>query len=86
MVENIIYKDKVIDEREFGFYIISNIIVDDERLNAYDMAVYNVLARCANRESKACYPSMATICRKTGIKSRNTVKKSINHLVELGYL
>jgi len=86
VVENIIYKDKVIDEREFGFYIISNIIVDDERLNAYDMAVYNVLARCANRESKACYPSMATICRKTGIKSRNTVKKSINHLVELGYL
>ena len=86
MVENIIYKDKVIDEREFGFYIISNIIVDDERLNAYDMAVYNVLARCANRESKECYPSMATICRKTGIKSRNTVKKSINHLVELGYL
>lgn len=86
MIENIIYKDKVIDEREFGFYIISNAIVDDERLNAYDMAVYNVLARCANRESKSCYPSMATICKKTGIKSRNTVKKSINHLVELGYL
>ena len=86
MIENIIYKDKVIDEREFGFYIISNVIVDDERLNAYDMAVYNVLARCANRESKSCYPSVSTICRKTGIKSRNTVKKSINHLVELGYL
>jgi hypothetical protein len=63
-------------------YRVDNIIVDEyaEKIGAIGVAVYNVLARHADRETGLCYPSIGLIARKLKL-GRTTVKKYLRILL-----
>jgi hypothetical protein len=63
-------------------YRVDNIIIDDygEKIGAIGVAVYNVLARFADRQTGICYPSIGTIAKKLKL-GRTTVKKYLRILL-----
>ncbi|PHC21701.1 helix-turn-helix domain-containing protein [Bacillus wiedmannii] len=75
----------LVDRRRRGFFIIDNEIVDDTRLTHKEMAIYMVLCRHLNQETGSCFPSLSTIGKKVGM-SKNTIIKSLNLLIECGYV
>lgn len=75
----------LIDRRRRGFFMIDNEIVDDSKLSHKEMAVYMVLCRHLNQETGSCFPSLSTIGKKVGM-SKNTIIKSLNLLIECGYV
>jgi hypothetical protein len=64
-------------------YRVDNIIVDEyaEKIGAIGVAIYNVLARHADRETGLCYPSIGTIAKKLKL-GRTTVKKYLRILLK----
>lgn len=56
----------------------------DLKLSTFEKLVMLALADCANDEGE-CWPSIATLCRKTGAGER-TVQRSINSLILQGML
>ena len=64
-------------------YRVDNIIVDEyaEKIGAIGVAIYNVLARHADRETGICYPSIGTIAKKLKL-GRTTVKKYLRILLK----
>lgn len=78
------------DQREQEWYWTNNEFVDHygEIVGTHAVAVYSVLCRHANNDTQKCFPSMETIGRKAGIKSRKTVSKAIEilskfHIIEV---
>lgn len=73
------------DQREQEWYWTNNEFVDHygEIVGTHAVAVYSVLCRHANNDTQKCFPSMETIGRKAGIKSRKTVSKAIEILAKL---
>jgi hypothetical protein len=63
-------------------YRVDNIIIDDyaEKIGAIGVAIYNVLARYADRQTGICYPCIGTIARKLKL-GRTTVKKYLRILL-----
>jgi hypothetical protein len=63
-------------------YRVDNIIVDDyaEKIGAIGVAIYNVLARYADRQTGICYPCIGTIAKKLKL-GRTTVKKYLRILL-----
>jgi hypothetical protein len=63
-------------------YRIDNIIIDDyaEKIGAIGVAIYNVLARYADRQTGICYPCIGTIAKKLKL-GRTTVKKYLRILL-----
>jgi Helix-turn-helix domain len=63
-------------------YRIDNIIIDDygEKIGAIGVAIYNVLARHADRQTGICYPSIRLIAKKLAL-GRTTVKKYLRILL-----
>jgi hypothetical protein len=63
-------------------YRVDNIIVDEygEKIGAIGVAVYNVLARHADRQTGICYPCIGTIAKKLKL-GRTTVKKYLRILL-----
>jgi len=63
-------------------YRVDNIIVDEygEKIGAIGVAIYNVLARHADRQTGICYPSIGTIAKKLAL-GRTTVKKYLRILL-----
>jgi hypothetical protein len=61
---------------------VDNIIVDEygEKIGAIGVAVYNVLARHADRQTGICYPCIGTIAKKLKL-GRTTVKKYLRILL-----
>jgi helix-turn-helix protein len=61
---------------------VDNIIVDEyaEKIGAIGVAIYNVLARHADRQTGICYPSIGLIARKLAL-GRTTVKKYLRILL-----
>jgi hypothetical protein len=61
---------------------VDNIIIDDygEKIGAIGIAIYNVLARYADRLTGICYPSIGTIAKKLKL-GRTTVKKYLRILL-----
>jgi hypothetical protein len=61
---------------------VDNIIIDDyaEKIGAIGIAIYNVLARHADRVTGACYPSIRLIAKKLAL-GRTTVKKYLRILL-----
>jgi hypothetical protein len=61
---------------------VDNIIVDEygEKIGAIGVAVYNVLARHADRQTGICYPCIGTIAKKLAL-GRTTVKKYLRILL-----
>jgi hypothetical protein len=64
-------------------YRVDNIIVDEyaEKIGAIGVAIYNVLARHADRQTGICYPSIGTIAKKLKL-GRTTVKKYLRILLK----
>ena len=62
-------------------YRIDNILIDEygEKIGALGIAIYNVLARYADRVTGICYPCIGTIAKKLKL-SRTTVKKYLKIL------
>lgn len=78
------------DKREQEWCWMNNSFVDfyGELVGVHGVAVYSVLCRHANNDTQQCFPSMDTIGRKAGIRSRKTVSKSIEilekyHIIEV---
>jgi Helix-turn-helix domain len=61
---------------------IDNIIIDEygEKIGAIGVAIYNVLARHADRETGICYPSIRLSAKKLAL-GRTTVKKYLRILL-----
>jgi GntR family transcriptional regulator len=61
---------------------VDNIIIDEygEKIGAIGVAIYNVLARHADRETGICYPGIRLIARKLAL-GRTTVKKYLRILL-----
>lgn len=62
-----------------GYFKVPDFIFD-LGLEPYEILVFTNLIRRANKSGE-CYPSLARICRDTGIKSENTVRKTISSLI-----
>lgn len=64
-------------------YRIDNILFDEygEKIGAIGLAVYNALARYADRQTGVCYPCIGTIARKLKL-GRTTVKKYLHLLLK----
>ena len=63
-------------------YRIDNILIDEygEKIGALGIAIYNVLARYADRVTGLCHPCIGTIAKKLKL-SRTTVKKYLRILL-----
>lgn len=74
------------DQREQEWYWTNNEFIDHfgEIVGTHAVAVYAVLCRHSNNSTQKCWPSMETIGRKAGIKSRKTVSKAIEVLEKHG--
>jgi Helix-turn-helix domain len=61
---------------------VDNIIIDEygEKIGAIGVAIYNVLARYADRDTGICYPSIRLIAQKLAL-GRTTVKKYLRILL-----
>ena len=61
---------------------IDNILIDEygEKIGAIGVAVYNALARYADRQTGICYPCIGTIAKKLKL-GRTTVKKYLRILL-----
>jgi hypothetical protein len=70
-----------IQPRPYSFRV-DNIIIDDygEKIGAFGIAIYNVLARHADRVTGICYPCIGTIAKKLRL-GRTTVKKYLRILL-----
>jgi Helix-turn-helix domain len=68
-------------------YRIDNSLVDEygEKIGAIGIAVYNVLARYADRLTGICYPCIGTIAKKLKL-GRTTVKKYLRLLLKHGLI
>jgi hypothetical protein len=66
---------------------VDNIIIDDygEKIGAIGVAIYNVLARHADRVTGICYPSIRLIAKKLAL-GRTTVKKFLRILLNHGLI
>ena len=65
-------------------YLIDNILVDEyaEKIGAIGIAIYNVLARYADRKTGVCFPGIGTIASKLHL-GRTTVKKYLKILYKV---
>ena len=70
--------------RGFHFTMLSDSVIDDERVGKHELLVYTVLCRYAGKERTA-FPSIPTISRKARLSER-TVQEAIKGLQALGYL
>lgn len=72
------------DQREQEWFWGSNQFIDyyAEILGDKCVSVYSVLCRFANNYTQKCWPSMETIAKKSGVKSRKTVSAAIASLEE----
>jgi hypothetical protein len=70
-----------IQPRPYSFRV-DNIIIDEyaEKIGAIGVAIYNVLARYADRVTGICYPGIGTIAKKLKL-GRTTVKKYLRILL-----
>jgi len=67
------------DEPHGGYFKVPDFLFD-LGLKPYELLVLINLIRRANKSGE-CFPSIARICRDTGIKSENTVRKTITSLI-----
>ncbi|MBC1851196.1 helix-turn-helix domain-containing protein [Listeria seeligeri] len=67
------------------FTKIQNNVIEDERLNLQDLALYLAICKFANNKTQQCYPSKKSLLEVSRI-SDYSFRKSLNHLVEGGYV
>ena len=67
------------------FKMIPDTLTKDARVTVSDLAVYVALLQFKNNKTGKAFPSVATITKFSRV-SEKTVRKSLKHLVELGYI
>lgn len=72
------------DKLQGNFFMCSNSLLDED-MSVYAKMVYITLKRFAGKNDE-CYPSIAKICKQSGVKSPNTVYKALNVLEEKCFL
>lgn len=68
------------DKREKNWFWLENEIVDRVDLEPMERLLYMVLARHSDEDTSESFPSEETLCNKTGIKDKRTIRKYINNL------
>ncbi|MBC2855318.1 helix-turn-helix domain-containing protein [Cetobacterium sp. 2A] len=68
------------DKRSTDWFWLENEIVDRIDLEPMERLLYVVLARHANNHTSESFPSEETLCLKTGVKDKRTIRKYINSL------
>lgn len=68
------------DKREKNWFWLENEIVDRLDLEPMERLLYMVLARHSDEDTSESFPSEDTLCLKTGIKDKRTIRKYINNL------
>ena len=63
-----------------------NSIIDMTDINAQEKSFLLVLLRHLNHKTGSCYPSLETLQKKSGIKSKSTLLKVRQSLVEKGLI
>ena len=78
--------DTMADEitRTFHYTILSDAVIDDERVGKNELLVYMVLCRYSGKERTA-FPGIRLLAQKARL-SPNTAQAALNNLVTLGYL
>ena len=79
---NKIYPDR--DAKKHYFLLPNEIFCMD--LNSNEIALYAYLLFREDRQTYECYSKMSTIGKAIGMKSRNTVAKTINSLIDKGFI
>ena len=68
-----------------SFLKLDTNLITDTTINANEFRIYTYLLSLYNQQKKCAYPSLETISTKLNI-SLSTVKRSIKHLAEIGYI
>lgn len=63
-----------------------NAIIDMTDINAQEKSFLLVLLRHLNHTTKLCFPSLETLQKKSGIKSKSTLLKTRQSLVDKGLI
>lgn len=74
------------DKREKGWFWVENELIDNENLEPMERLLYMVLARHADNETSESFPSIETLCKKTGVKDKRTVVKYIKNLESMNLI
>lgn len=67
------------------FVMVDNTIIENKEISSNDKIVYIYLISLYNKEKCYSFPSLKNISEHIGI-SLSTVKRSIKHLSELGFI
>ncbi|HAC3037591.1 TPA_asm: helix-turn-helix domain-containing protein [Listeria monocytogenes] len=67
------------------FTKIQNNVIEDERLNLQDLALYLALCKFANNKTQQCYPSKKSLLKVSRISDK-PFRKALKHLIEYGYV
>jgi len=74
-----------VEQKTWYFFRLQELVFEDDNLDTYDKAIYAVISRYSDLDTRICYPSMKTIAKKASC-SVNKARKSVNKLVEAGYI
>lgn len=73
------------EKKGFQFAIVDYKVIENNKLNSHDKAVYLVLCRFADTDTGECYPNRKTIAKNAGTSIRQ-VSNSIKILKNKGYI
>ena len=74
------------DKREKGWFWAENEIIDCDYLKPMERLLYLVLARHSDNKTDESFPSIETLCKKTGVKDKRTIVPYIKNLENLGLI
>ena len=74
------------DKREKGWFWSENEIIDCDYLKPMERLLYLVLARHSDNKTDESFPSIETLCKKTGVKDKRTIVPYIKNLENLGLI
>ena len=74
------------DIREKNWFWLENDLVDREDLKPMERLLYMVLARHSDNKSGESFPSEDTLCVKTGVKDKRTIRTYIESLEKKGLI
>ena len=74
------------DKREKGWFWSENEIIDCDYLKPMERLLYLVLARHSDNKTDESFPSIETLCKKTGVKDKRTIVPYIKNLEKLGLI
>lgn len=74
------------DIREKNWFWIENDLVDREDLKPMERLLYIILARYSDNKSGESFPSEETLCAKSGVKDKRTIRIYIESLEKKGLI